>query len=77
MTFESTKLVAASVRTVEWHKFHAHTSFLSEVIQILMYSKLCVMYVHISSDSGVLFTVQAQWVLKSIHIHLSPGSAVV
>ena len=31
-TIEGTKLLAASTSAVEWYKFHAHTSFLSEVI---------------------------------------------
>ena len=33
--FENTKLLAASTSAVEWYKSRAHTSFLSEVIQIL------------------------------------------
>ena len=37
MTLESAKLLAASTRSVEWYKPYAHTSFLSEVIQILTY----------------------------------------
>ena len=36
ITFESAKLLAASTRAVEWYKSHAHTSFLSEVIQIFI-----------------------------------------
>ena len=38
MMFESAKLLAASMSSVEWYKFHAHISFLSEVIQILMWA---------------------------------------
>ena len=38
MTFESAKLLAASTSTVEWYKSRAHISFLSEVIQILMWA---------------------------------------
>ena len=34
--FKGTKLLAASTSAVEWYKSHVHTSFLSEVIKILM-----------------------------------------
>ena len=30
------RLLVASTSVVEWYKFHAHTSFLSQVIQILI-----------------------------------------
>ena len=36
MMFEGTKLLAASTSVVEWYKSHVHTSFLSEVIQIVI-----------------------------------------
>ena len=35
-TFEGAKLLATSASGVEWCKSHAHSSFLSEVIQILI-----------------------------------------
>ena len=38
MTFENTKLLAASRSAVEWYKSCGHISFLSEVIQILMWA---------------------------------------
>ena len=34
---EDAKLLAASTSAVEWYKSHAHTSFLSKVIQILIH----------------------------------------
>ena len=35
ITFEGAKLLATSTSTLEWHKSHAHISFLSKVIQII------------------------------------------
>ena len=34
--FEDAKLLATSTSAVEWYKSRAHTSFLSEVIQIFI-----------------------------------------
>ena len=36
ITFEDAKLLTASTSAIEWYKSRAHTSFLSEVIQILI-----------------------------------------
>ena len=39
-TFEGAKLLATLTSAVEWYKSHTHTSFLSEVIQILICGNL-------------------------------------
>ena len=72
MTFESAKLLATSTSAVEWYKSHAHTSFLSEVIQILICANSTwTRYSYASSQTStdwIFLCTVSSWVCSEPHL---------
>ena len=79
MTFEDTKLLAASTSAVEWYKSCAHISFLSEVIQIFIHVRMyvptqreqgtrtCIIY-NLCSDENICSCKRNGY--EDVHVHV-------